>query len=60
MELMQIIPTFSENLRKNYSRGAEEVHALAGISMEIREGDKVVVFTLPSGIKKLERFFKQP
>ncbi|MCG6187026.1 Trk system potassium transporter TrkA [Maribellus maritimus] len=25
---------------------------------EIREGDKVVVFTLPSGIKKLEKFFK--
>ncbi len=24
----------------------------------IREGDKVVVFTLPSGIKKLEKFFK--
>jgi trk system potassium uptake protein TrkA len=24
----------------------------------IHEGDKVVVFTLPSGIKKLERFFK--
>jgi trk system potassium uptake protein TrkA len=27
-------------------------------NMQIREGDKVVVFTLPSGIKKLERFFK--
>ncbi|MBN1985481.1 MAG: Trk system potassium transporter TrkA [Prolixibacteraceae bacterium] len=25
---------------------------------EIKEGDKVVVFTLPSGIKKLEKFFK--
>lgn len=25
---------------------------------EIQEGDKVVVFTLPSGIKKLEKFFK--
>ncbi|MDR2911075.1 MAG: Trk system potassium transporter TrkA [Bacteroidales bacterium] len=25
---------------------------------EIAEGDKVVVFTLPSGIKKLEKFFK--
>ena len=25
---------------------------------EIREGDKVVVFTLPSGIKKIEKFFK--
>lgn len=25
---------------------------------QIQEGDKVVVFTLPSGIKKLERFFK--
>ncbi len=25
---------------------------------EIIEGDKVVVFTLPSGIKKLEKFFK--
>ena len=24
----------------------------------IKEGDKVVVFTLPSGIKKLEKFFK--
>jgi trk system potassium uptake protein TrkA len=27
-------------------------------NMQIREGDKVVVFTLPTGIKKLERFFK--
>lgn len=26
--------------------------------MQIREGDKVVVFALPSGIKKLEKFFK--
>jgi trk system potassium uptake protein TrkA len=26
--------------------------------MLIHAGDKVVVFTLPSGIKKLERFFK--
>jgi trk system potassium uptake protein len=26
--------------------------------MQIQAGDKVVVFTLPSGIKKLERFFK--
>src|SRR5690554_5103233 len=25
---------------------------------QIREGDKVVVFTLPSGIRKLEKFFK--
>jgi trk system potassium uptake protein len=25
---------------------------------QIQEGDKIVVFTLPSGIKKLERFFK--
>ena len=25
---------------------------------EIKEGDKVVVFTLPSGIKKLEKYFK--
>ena len=25
---------------------------------QIKEGDKVVVFTLPSGIKKLEKFFK--
>ncbi|WP_319272785.1 Trk system potassium transporter TrkA [uncultured Draconibacterium sp.] len=25
---------------------------------QIQEGDKVVVFTLPSGIKKLEKFFK--
>ena len=24
----------------------------------IQEGDKVVVFTLPSGIKKIEKFFK--
>lgn len=26
--------------------------------MQIHEGDKVVVFSLPSGIKKLEKFFK--
>ena len=26
--------------------------------MHIQEGDKVVVFTLPTGIKKLEKFFK--
>jgi len=25
---------------------------------QIQEGDKVVVFTLPSGVKKVERFFK--
>lgn len=31
---------------------------VASGNMEIREGDKVVVFTLPSGIKKLEKFFK--
>ena len=27
-------------------------------STQIMEGDKVVVFTMPSGIKKLEKFFK--
>jgi len=27
-------------------------------NMQIQEGDKVVVFALPSGIKKLEKFFK--
>ncbi len=31
---------------------------IASGNTEIREGDKVVVFTLPSGIKKLEKFFK--
>ncbi len=27
-------------------------------SLQIQEGDKVVVFTLPSGIRRLEKFFK--
>ncbi len=31
---------------------------IANGDTQIREGDKVVVFTLPSGIKKLEKFFK--
>ncbi len=31
---------------------------IANGQTQIREGDKVVVFTLPSGIKKLEKFFK--
>jgi trk system potassium uptake protein len=31
---------------------------VANGNTEIVEGDKVVVFTLPSGIKKLEKFFK--
>jgi trk system potassium uptake protein len=31
---------------------------IAGGNTQIKEGDKVVVFTLPSGIKKLEKFFK--
>lgn len=31
---------------------------IANGDTEIKEGDKVVVFTLPSGIKKLEKFFK--
>jgi len=31
---------------------------IADGSTQIVEGDKVVVFTLPSGIKKLEKFFK--
>lgn len=31
---------------------------IANGDTQIKEGDKVVVFTLPSGIKKLERFFK--
>ncbi len=31
---------------------------VANGNTEIIEGDKVVVFTLPSGIKKLEKFFK--
>ena len=31
---------------------------IANGDSEIKEGDKVVVFTLPSGIKKLEKFFK--
>ncbi len=25
---------------------------------QVQEGDKVVVFTLPSGIRKIEKFFK--
>ncbi len=31
---------------------------IANGDTEVQEGDKVVVFTLPSGIKKLEKFFK--
>lgn len=31
---------------------------IANGGTQIHEGDKVVVFTLPSGIKKLEKFFK--
>ena len=31
---------------------------IANGETQINEGDKVVVFTLPSGIKKLEKFFK--
>ncbi len=31
---------------------------VASGNTQIQEGDKVVVFTLPSGIKKLEKFFK--
>ena len=31
---------------------------IANGDTEIHEGDKVVVFTLPSGIKKIEKFFK--
>ncbi len=31
---------------------------IANGDTQIKEGDKVVVFTLPSGIKKLEKFFK--
>jgi trk system potassium uptake protein TrkA len=31
---------------------------IANGDTEIKEGDKVVVFTLPSAIKKLEKFFK--
>jgi trk system potassium uptake protein TrkA len=31
---------------------------IANGNTQINEGDKVVVFTLPSGIKKLEKFFK--
>ena len=31
---------------------------IANGETEIQEGDKVVVFTLPSGIKKIEKFFK--
>jgi trk system potassium uptake protein len=35
----------------------EEGYIVNGNS-QVQEGDKVVVFTLPSGIKKLEKFFK--
>lgn len=35
----------------------DETGYVAEGNMQIQEGDKVVVFTLPSGIKKLERFF---
>jgi trk system potassium uptake protein len=31
---------------------------IANGNSQVQEGDKVVVFTLPSGIKKLEKFFK--
>ncbi len=31
---------------------------IANGSTQIREGDKVVVFTLPSGIRKLDKFFR--
>jgi trk system potassium uptake protein len=31
---------------------------IANGNTHVQEGDKVVVFTLPSGIKKLEKFFK--
>ncbi|MFO7616803.1 MAG: Trk system potassium transporter TrkA, partial [Bacteroidales bacterium] len=31
---------------------------VANGNMKIQEGDKVVVFTLPTGIKRLEKFFK--
>ena len=35
----------------------EDGHIANG-NTHVREGDKVVVFTLPSGIRKLEKFFK--
>ncbi len=35
-----------------------ETGLVAEGNMQIQEGDKVVVFTLPMGIKKLEKFFK--
>lgn len=35
-----------------------ETGFIANGETEIQEGDKVVVFTLPSGIKKIEKFFK--
>jgi trk system potassium uptake protein TrkA len=35
-----------------------ETAFIANGETEIQEGDKVVVFTLPSGIKKIEKFFK--
>ncbi len=35
-----------------------ETGYVASGNMHIQEGDKVVVFTLPSGIKKLEKYFK--
>jgi trk system potassium uptake protein TrkA len=35
-----------------------ETGLVAQGSMQVQEGDKVVVFALPTGIKKLERFFK--
>jgi len=31
---------------------------VASGNMQVQEGDKVVVFTVPSGMKKLEKFFK--
>jgi len=35
-----------------------EAGYVANGDLQIREGDKVVVFALPSGIKKLEKYFK--
>ncbi len=35
-----------------------EISQVAHGNLQVREGDKVVVFALPTGIKKLEKFFK--